>query len=108
MLPKFDEFLNPETLSQVTPEEVPGLLVQLSSIQTMLAAKLLAVPEKSNGQPIEPDTFLTAEEAAARLSVTPHWLYRHWKQLPFSRRLSRKSLRFSENGLRKWQSIKKA
>lgn len=48
------------------------------------------------------DRLLTVEEAAAALSVTSDWLYRRSKSLPFARHLSRKQLRFSEQGLHKW------
>jgi hypothetical protein len=37
---------------------------------------------------------------AGVLNVTPRWLYR--RQLPFARRLSRRAVRFSEAGLRRW------
>lgn len=43
--------------------------------------------------------LLTPEEAAARLGVEVRWLYRHHKQFTFSRKLSRKCLRFDPAGL---------
>jgi hypothetical protein len=46
--------------------------------------------------------LLTPEEAAGRLSVTVRWLYRHAGQLPFTRKLSRKVLRFEAAGLERW------
>lgn len=48
------------------------------------------------------DVLLSPNEAAELLGVTPRWLYRHYKQLPFSRKISRKVLRFSEAGLHRW------
>ncbi len=53
------------------------------------------------------DRLLTPSEAAQILGETKRWLYRHSYRLPFTRRLSRKSLRFSEAGLRKWMSTRK-
>ena len=53
------------------------------------------------------DRLLTPEEAARALNTTVKWLYRHSKKLPFTRKLSRKSLRFSENSLRKWMEAKR-
>ncbi len=50
----------------------------------------------------ESDRLLTAEQAAPLMNVTVKWIYRHHRQLPFTRRLSRKVLRFSEVGLRRW------
>ena len=55
----------------------------------------------------EGDTLLTAEEAAKLMGVTPRWLRRHWKRLPFARKISRKVLRFSTSGLHRWAAAKK-
>lgn len=48
------------------------------------------------------DRLLTVDEAAEQLRVKPEWLYRHSRELPFTRKLSRRQLRFSERGLRRW------
>jgi predicted DNA-binding transcriptional regulator AlpA len=61
-----------------------------------------------NGGPPVADRLLTAEEAAARLGVTVRWLYDHAKTLAFAKRLSRKCLRFSEAGLRRYQERRSA
>ena len=95
---------DPEALARIPREQIPALILQVATLQNALAARLMEAPQRSEvDHLLEPDTLLTAEQAAPLLNVTPHWLYRHWKQLPFARRLSRKTLRFSENGLRKWQ-----
>ena len=58
-------------------------------------------PAPSAPEPVVPpppveDQSLTVEETAARLSVTPAWLYRHWRELPLGgAKLGRKTLRFS-------------
>jgi hypothetical protein len=100
---------DPARVGEIPTEAIPPLLAQLAAAQSALAARLIADPAIRIGQQTraEPDTLLTAEQAAPLLAVTPHWLYRHARQLPFSRRLSRKVLRFSENGIRKWQSTRK-
>jgi len=54
-----------------------------------------------------PDDLLTVEEAAAALRVSPRWLYRHAKQLPFARKLSPKVLRFSRSGMARWMATKR-
>lgn len=54
------------------------------------------------------DRLLTADEAAKILNVRKQWLYRHRKQLPFARSLSRKNIKFSEAGLRQWMRAKKS
>ena len=48
------------------------------------------------------DRLLKPEEAAALLGVTVGWLYRHSSQFSFTRRLSRKVLRFQESGIRRF------
>jgi predicted DNA-binding transcriptional regulator AlpA len=101
---------NHERMNEIPPEAIPSILIQLASVQTALAVRLVRDPVVVNGRQehVECDTLLTANEAAKLLSVSPRWLYRHWKQLPFSRRLSRKTLRFSQAGIRKWQQTRKA
>jgi len=55
----------------------------------------------------EPDRLLTPEEAASILGQNVRWLYRHANKLSFTRRISRKNLRFSEAGLRRWIAAEK-
>ena len=55
----------------------------------------------------ESDRLLTAEEAARMLSVSPDWLYRNVRKLPFSRKLGPKMLRFSKLGIEKWIAVRK-
>lgn len=49
-----------------------------------------------------PDRLLTVDEAAERLSVDRRWVYRRVEELPFTRRLSTGTLRFSEKGIERW------
>lgn len=55
----------------------------------------------------EKDLLLTAHEASQILSVSPDWLYRNGRKLPFSRKLGPKMLRFSRLGIKKWVATKK-
>src|SRR5437773_9140222 len=56
-----------------------------------LAGELEALPSSNgNGEapaPVTTERLLTAREAAPLLGVTPRWLYRRAKSLPFARRL---------------------
>lgn len=52
----------------------------------------------------DPDNLITAEEAARLLAVSPDWLYRHAKQLPFTRKIHHKMIRFSYLGLQKYMT----
>lgn len=85
-------------------EDLPTFLLALASIQTTVSARLLTARRPVTP---EPDRLLTVAEAAQILEVTPKWLYRHADRLPFTRRLSRKALRFSEAGLRKWLATRR-
>ena len=55
----------------------------------------------------EGDKLLDAEEASKILSVAPDWLYRHGRQLPFTRKLAPRVLRFSAQGIQKYLSTRK-
>ena len=48
------------------------------------------------------DDRLLAEEAFKVLQVSPDWLYRNFRKLPFTRRLGPKALRFSYRGIQTW------
>ncbi|MGH7568173.1 MAG: helix-turn-helix transcriptional regulator [Gemmatimonadales bacterium] len=54
------------------------------------------------------DRLLNVDEAAAVLGVTPQWLYRHAKDLPFTCSLSRKCLRFSRAGILHWLKARRS
>lgn len=89
--------------------------IQAEALQSLLdpLLDLLAdkIVERMNGSKpavaAEKDTLLTPEQAAAIIGVDKNWLYRHSKQLPFTRRLSRKKIRFNEAGLRRWMAARK-
>jgi predicted DNA-binding transcriptional regulator AlpA len=61
----------------------------------------------SNQSHVEEDRLLTADEAAKILGISPDWLYRRAKQLPFTRRIHHKMLRFSYQGIQKYIAISK-
>ena len=48
------------------------------------------------------DQMLTVEEAAALLRRSRQWIYRNAAHLPFVKRISRKSLLCSKNGIAHW------
>jgi excisionase family DNA binding protein len=97
----------PDRVSEVPVGEVPGLLVRLGALVAALAARHVAnVSNASKVLQVEPtdnrDRNLTADEAAKMLGMKKSWLYRHSGELPFTRRLSRRAVRFSEKGIRRW------
>jgi predicted DNA-binding transcriptional regulator AlpA len=48
------------------------------------------------------DRLLTIDEAAVVLKTTKDYLYRHWKEFPFTVRLSPRQLRFSAKGIERY------
>lgn len=97
----------PTRAAAFPPTIVAGLLAKCALVQGALLSRLLALQEAAMQQRDqrghESDKLLTPAEAANLLGVTPRWLYRHARRLPFTRRLGRKTLRFSAVGLRRWQ-----
>jgi predicted DNA-binding transcriptional regulator AlpA len=97
---------DPERVADVVPERVPALLGELEALRAMLWARNQAPPTPalpaSNGA--KPDTWLKVDEAAERLAVSRRWLYTHADSLPFAKRLTGGTLRFSSRGLERWQA----
>ncbi len=54
-----------------------------------------------------PDKLLTVNGAAGVLGVTRRWLYDHADQLPFTRRIGARTLRFSERGLNRYMATRR-
>jgi predicted DNA-binding transcriptional regulator AlpA len=75
--------------------------------ETLLNAIRLAVREEiredlSQGGFSSDDRLLDTEEASKVLHVSPDWLYRNSRKLPFTRKLGSKVLRFSYRGIQTW------
>lgn len=97
-----------EEIRKSPVETLPTILGELERVKARLWTRLLAPTAAKDGRPLPPgDRLLTPEEAALEMNTTVKWLYRHSKRLPFARKLSRKRLRFSEIGLRKWIEAKR-
>ncbi len=96
---------DPGRINALSVEEAALLLAQVAAIQAGLAVRIASAGQSSSGpRRQEDDRLISVEDAAERLGVTPRWMYRHAGHLPFARRLSRKALRFSELGLKRWQA----
>jgi predicted DNA-binding transcriptional regulator AlpA len=105
--------LRPDMVARVASmatERLPALLVEVAALQGRLAAvsnalsaRLLA--DAAVGSPPRPGGFehlLDVQEAAARLGMSTDWLYRHARQLPFTRRVGRRAVKFDPEGLTRW------
>jgi predicted DNA-binding transcriptional regulator AlpA len=106
-VPSLAQLVEAPALLQGLPLDV---LLELQRQVGHVAVDLAAAIARSQAQPAitptqaGPERLLTPTEAAARLGTTVQWMYRHAGSLPFTRRLSRKVLRFSEAGLQRWQA----
>ena len=81
--------------------------LSVTELRQLIAEEIVAALQNASGHAPEKDRLLTPEQAASILGQNVRWLYRHAATLPFTRRISRKNLRFSEAGLRRWLAAKK-
>jgi hypothetical protein len=105
--PTLDQLADDPGRAHALPLEiVMALALRCAALQATLAARLtealLLSGEGEPGAAPRDDRLLTPQETSAILNVPLRWLYRHAGRLPFTRRLSRKRLRFSETGLRRY------
>jgi predicted DNA-binding transcriptional regulator AlpA len=80
------------------------LLIQLSADDLR---QIVREAVKSASRGAAEDRLIDVKEAAKILSVTPDWIYHHAKRLPFARKLDRKVLRFSVNGIQQYIEAKR-
>jgi excisionase family DNA binding protein len=89
-----------DTPSSDLPTLAGELARALVSVVARTAATAVRVPATAPTDPA--DELLTIEEAAKRLGVKVSWLYRHARDLPFTRKIGRRTLRFDARGLERW------
>src|SRR5262245_58317134 len=100
---------SPASVAELSPELVQVLQAKLLGLQVALTSRLLAAPARpSKSEIVADDRLLTPLEASQVLKTSVRWLYRHANHLPFTRRLSRKALRFSEAGIRRYLAARGA
>jgi predicted DNA-binding transcriptional regulator AlpA len=93
---------------EIPADQLPELVGDLARAQAALltaASHAPAVAQREVERPNE-DRMLDVNEAAALLRVTPRWLYRHG-DLPFTRRISRKVVRYSRAGIQRWLAARR-
>ena len=79
--------------------QIAARMTRLTALQNALAARVLTAQDQ---RPTGPERLLDVEEAAARLGMSTDWLYRHARQLPFTRRVGRRAVKFDPAGLARW------
>jgi excisionase family DNA binding protein len=96
---------DPQRVADLRPDAIPDLVGELEALRARLWVRLQAPPAapaaESNGA--DPDTLLTAQQAADRLGVSKRWMYAHADTLPFTKRLTGGTVRFSSRGLDRWK-----
>lgn len=105
-----DLVADPRRAHELSGAEAAALLVELASLQAVVAARLSAnratIPASISDS--DSDRLLTAEEVAERLQRSVDWVYRQAKHWPFTRRLTRRTVRFSEAGLQRFLGQRRA
>jgi predicted DNA-binding transcriptional regulator AlpA len=95
-----------ETLRHEKSMSEPGAIIESvleSLLRRIVREEITAIVKEMSEQ----DRLLDAEEAAKVLGVSPEWLYRNAKRLPFSNKLGHKMLRFSCIGIQKYLAVRK-
>ncbi len=94
---------------EIPEQSIAPMISRLASLQSILAMRLVNISVSATRQasgPDEDDEFLTATQAAKLLNVREDWLYRRALRLPFAKKLSGKTLRFSKAGLMRWRAAR--
>jgi predicted DNA-binding transcriptional regulator AlpA len=85
-----------QEIREAPVDTLPVLIGELERLKAIACARLYSRDER----PVPTDELLTAEEAAARLSVPKRHLYR--KTYPFRVQVSPGRVRFSSLGIDRW------
>jgi hypothetical protein len=94
--------------TSVPVSEIAAILAQLAAISQQFALRLLTA-DFTSPPPVAsaPEWNLTVEEMMRVTGKSRRWLFAH-KNLPFIRRISRKTIRGDETLLRRWLSSRRA
>jgi excisionase family DNA binding protein len=94
------------TLDGVPQEELPDVLGLLEAAKARCWARLTAPPPPPRTG--DPGRMLSVREAAARLGLSPDYLYRHQHQLPFMQKVGTRTIRCPEAALARWQASRRS
>jgi excisionase family DNA binding protein len=83
---------------ELPPEQLPRFLGELEEVRCTAVARLSTQVSLNPGGP---DQLVRIGEAAKRLSISEDYLYRHSRELPFTKRIGR-NLLFSSAGIEKY------
>jgi hypothetical protein len=74
-------------IAAAAPEDVPALVVSLAARLAVLGATLTV---KGPERPVQVEQNVSVREGAARLGVSPRFIYRNARTLPFTRHVGRR------------------
>jgi excisionase family DNA binding protein len=83
---------------ELPPDQLPRLLGELEEIRCTAVARLSA---QVSLNPSGLDQLVRIGEAAKRLNISEDYLYRHSRELPFTKRIGR-NLLFSSAGIERY------
>jgi hypothetical protein len=87
------------------PAALAALLAACAGIEGRIAAGLAMARAEAPAPALAgPETFISVKAAAARLGVSPRWLYRRKKTLPFMREVASGTWRVSVAALERWMA----
>jgi hypothetical protein len=86
--------------TSIPRERIPTVLGHLASLQSALTARLLDIPGSS--EPAVPEWTLTIEDLMRLTGQSRRWIFQRADELPFVKRITRKTLIGDETRLRRW------
>jgi hypothetical protein len=89
-------------VASTDPAELPALVGRLREAELLAEMRLRDGFGENNLKPAETEVNISAAEAARRLGMSTHWLYRNAGTLPFVARIGRRVV-CSASGLERFQ-----
>jgi len=90
----------PDAVDALRPDQLPVVVAHLAALELRIAARL--ADELSTSEDL-----VTAAEAARLLGMSLDWVYRNAKDLPFTRRVGPRTLKFSNAGIRRYLATRR-
>lgn len=101
IFPRIEDLIDdPGQVENLSYGQTVDILARIVALQPILIGRLAFLG--SDKKEIKSDTLLNVAEASERLGMSTDWLYRHAKELPFTKRIGPRQLRFSEAGIEKY------
>jgi len=107
--PRAVENVKPEELWRLLGE-IHGQTLRLLVVHDIIVGRLYRDSRQRETRAASPpaERLLNARQAATVLGVALRWMRRHSPRLPFAKKLSYRSVRYSEVGIRKWLQTRRA